>query len=375
MSAKPINANITMIVWRAALVMLYITVAIQLCVVACAAIKSDNDWKRMFNVQSRSAAHASATSHNRVAPLWSVDLDQRWLPICSLVLAAALIRYLHLKISISAGDRNRLTALKNRPVVPEGKTFAEIGQEHLLLGELLSTAQVISDEQLRQAQDLSKATHRLLGDCLVSFAWITADQLAEAQQVQERMAENRLAPVQAKSILLAQKQIHDARRAEHLARQLEKEEQEQSVDHYSVAMSLLQPNAVAVAIPSLQLPSTEGDSPSAAVPQKMTGAAQSINADGCEPALNAPALWTLEASDHSKRLLKLATESDPSSRYEPTSMRHLQWQISATPVDATVDSKPAVVSAASLVNGQSLERKAKSRSRAKSRNKARKKRQ
>jgi hypothetical protein len=345
MSAKPINANIKLTVWWTGLVVLYVTVALQLSFSLALVTQANIDWRRIF-VVTNSPSQPLVTFHDPFAALFAADADHRWLPICSLVAAIALIRYLHLQISICAGDRNRLQALKNRPVVLEGKTYFAVREEHEQLGALLRAADVVTDEQLRQAQDLSNKTQRFLGDCFVSFSWITLAQLADAQLVQEKVEREQISGVEAKSLLLAQKMMHDAQKAELLSLKRAEAEEQEEIDHYSIAAAKLKPNPVA--IPSVRRVDESRESARTA-PQPIEVAAPQpveielpgvkaiptgrfavapfrpliigaetkkvdcqIASQSCLPEPTRPeepALWTLEASELSKRQLQMAIES------------------------------------------------------------------
>jgi hypothetical protein len=294
---------------------------------------------------TNSSSQPLVTFHDPFAALFAADADYLWLPICSLVAAIALIRYLHLQISICAGDRNRLQALKNRPVVLEGKTYFEVKEEHEQLGALLRASDVVTDEQLRQAQDLSRKTQRFLGDCFVSFSWLTLEQLADAQLVQEKIEREKMSAVEAKSLLLAQKMMHDARKAEILARKRREAEEQEEIDHYSIAAAKLKPNPVA--IPSVRRVDESCKSIQSAPQPIEVVASQPIEIEipivktnptsrfgvapfrplmigaetktgDCQIASQSclveptrpedPALWTLEASERSKRQLQAAIE-------------------------------------------------------------------
>jgi hypothetical protein len=338
MSAKPMNANIKLAVWWTGLVVLYATVALQLSFFFSLFTHANIDWPRTF-VVTNSPSQPLVTFHDPFAALFAADGDHRWLPMCSLVAAIALIRYLHLQISICAGDRNRLQALKNRPVAQEGKTYFEMKAEHERLGALMRASGVITDEQLRQAQDLSNRTQRFLGDCFVSFAWVTIEQLADAQLVQEKFERELISADEAKALLLSQKIMHDVRKAEMLARKRAEAEEQEEVDHYEVAAAKLKANPVA--IPSVKMPvdeSCESTQPASqpieiqlsslkAVqpsrfgvapfrpltigaeikPVECDTASQSCSIEPARP--EEPALWTLEASDLSKKRLQMAIES------------------------------------------------------------------
>jgi type III secretory pathway component EscV len=111
----------------------------------------------------------------------------------SLVAAILLLGYLHLKLSVSASERNRLNALKGKPASEEDvQNYDDQQAEQLQVGELLVLAGALSADELSQAHDLSKATHRLLGDCCVSFDWISEEGVQAAIAIRREWKQGKL---------------------------------------------------------------------------------------------------------------------------------------------------------------------------------------
>jgi len=110
--------------------------------------------------------------------------DHLIVTVTSLALAILLIGYLHLKLSVSTGDRNRLAALKGATDNENDKTTFEYRQrEQEILGKLLVASEALCQEELLQATELSKATHQLVGESFVSFNWLSSEGLSTGLEI------------------------------------------------------------------------------------------------------------------------------------------------------------------------------------------------
>lgn len=190
MSMKPSNATTLVRVWLAALCVVYAVTIFQLFNLSKLVIQNGNMFSTVKEGRHAAVAHAvhKQSMQFYLSGLQHLPANQTLLLLLNLALAAALLPYLHLKLSVSAGDRNRLADLKNKAVpVVEQRKFSSIQQEHMEVGRMLFAAGAISEEELKHALEVGRITHRLIGEILISFDWITNDGLEKALEVREQV--------------------------------------------------------------------------------------------------------------------------------------------------------------------------------------------
>lgn len=175
-TAKSADARVLMRMWIVALAITYLVAFVQAYHVVRGVL---GDRSAPTTLTARIRHHKNATLS--FAP---ESNRQRQAAGWSLVAAILLLGYLHLKLSVSAGERNRLNALKGRPQEEDAQNYDDQQAEQLQVGELLVLAGALSADELSQAHDLSKATHRLIGDCFVSFNWISEEGVQAAIAIQ-----------------------------------------------------------------------------------------------------------------------------------------------------------------------------------------------
>src|SRR5271155_19041 len=107
MSIRPSKATVSIGIWRTALCVVYAAIAMQLLALTNIVVK-EGSMAQFFAHEGRQFSQR-AGRHTRsggsMAPGQNDPVDQPMLILLSIALGTALVVYLHLKISVSAGDR------------------------------------------------------------------------------------------------------------------------------------------------------------------------------------------------------------------------------------------------------------------------------
>ena len=191
--AKPANATISVAVWSASLLIAYTIVVLEVTTMAhvvFAQAKSQSVGTDSHTSKKRAAARSAQATHYTRQVTGLLQNEKLLSPLSMMLLALLTATYLHSKLRISSGDRNRLAKLHVKRPNSE-PTFFDEQREHAAIGQLFLCAGMVSEEQLQAAKRLSKSTHQLLGDSLriVSQGDIDGDMAARTLQLQRLVTE------------------------------------------------------------------------------------------------------------------------------------------------------------------------------------------